>query len=490
MLDIREAIQAEADPDDVEADSPRRLRGRAAPRSTRGRARRSLSCLRRPTAMRRALRADGRRRRGPPSPRRRRASRRRGRRGRARPMARRTLRPTSRQPARSSLVATSSLGRAGRARSLREGHRAILMLADAARVALSSQRAASPDRRRSARQRANRARLPSPPCSPSPAPSPSIGVDGRPVHVEVDIGGGPADVHDRRPARRRGARVARAGARGAGQLAASSSRSSGSPPTSRRRTCARPGRASTWRSPPRCSPPPASCRAACSTIRRWPASSRSTARSGPCPARWRWPRRPASWGMRGVAVAPGDARRGRAGRGTRGGSGRPRQPAARARGGRDRAGAARGAAPLRPSPAGCPTSPISAASPRSAARSRSPRPAATACCSIGPPGAGKTLAAQRLPSILPPLSADGGDRGDPDRGRLRRQNGGPRLAPAVPGAAPHDLAAGLVGGGAPPRPGEVTSRAPRRALPRRARRVPPRRPRGAAPAARGGRRRP
>ena len=75
---------------------------------------------------------------------------------------------------------------------------------------------------------------------------------------------------------------------------------------------------------------------------------------------------------------------------------------------------------------------------------------------IGPPGGGKTLALQRLPSLLPPLSAQRGDRGDPDRGRLRRERRAARLQ--RPFRAPHHTVSGraLVGGGAPPRPGEVT----------------------------------
>ena len=32
---------------------------------------------------------------------------------------------------------------------------------------------------------------------------------------------------------------------------------------------------------------------------------------------------------------------------------------------------------------------------------------------IGPPGTGKTLLARRLPTILPPLTLGGGDRGEP-----------------------------------------------------------------------------
>jgi magnesium chelatase family protein len=75
---------------------------------------------------------------------------------------------------------------------------------------------------------------------------------------------------------------------------------------------------------------------------------------------------------------------------------------------------------------------------------------------IGPPGAGKSLAASRLPSILPPLAA--GEALEVARiasacGRL-----GPAMAAGRPFRAPHHTIspAGLVGGGSPPRPGEVT----------------------------------
>jgi magnesium chelatase family protein len=76
---------------------------------------------------------------------------------------------------------------------------------------------------------------------------------------------------------------------------------------------------------------------------------------------------------------------------------------------------------------------------------------------IGPPGAGKTMLARRLPGILPPLteqevletavvhSVAGLDLGPVLRGRR-------------PFRAPHHTAttAGLVGGGTPPRPGEAS----------------------------------
>jgi magnesium chelatase family protein len=74
---------------------------------------------------------------------------------------------------------------------------------------------------------------------------------------------------------------------------------------------------------------------------------------------------------------------------------------------------------------------------------------------LGPPGAGKTLAARRLPSLLPPLSRSealeviriAGAGGQAEVGPARR-----------PFRAPHHTASprSLIGGGSPPRPGEVT----------------------------------
>ena len=80
------------------------------------------------------------------------------------------------------------------------------------------------------------------------------------------------------------------------------------------------------------------------------------------------------------------------------------------------------------------------------------------CLLMGPPGSGKTMAAQRLPGILPPLtlaesldatkihSVAGETR--PGRGLLRLR----------PFRSPHHSASisGLVGGGAIPRPGEIS----------------------------------
>ncbi|TLM77465.1 MAG: ATP-binding protein [Actinobacteria bacterium] len=76
---------------------------------------------------------------------------------------------------------------------------------------------------------------------------------------------------------------------------------------------------------------------------------------------------------------------------------------------------------------------------------------------IGPPGAGKTMLARRLPGILPPLT---------DAERLETAvvhsvaglDEGPALAGVRPFRGPHHTAsvAGLVGGGSPPRPGEAS----------------------------------
>ncbi|HSK49281.1 MAG TPA: YifB family Mg chelatase-like AAA ATPase [Solirubrobacterales bacterium] len=74
---------------------------------------------------------------------------------------------------------------------------------------------------------------------------------------------------------------------------------------------------------------------------------------------------------------------------------------------------------------------------------------------IGPPGAGKSLAASRLPSILPPLAP-------PEALEVARIASACGRLAALPGGrpfrAPHHTisSAGLIGGGSPPRPGEAT----------------------------------
>jgi magnesium chelatase family protein len=75
---------------------------------------------------------------------------------------------------------------------------------------------------------------------------------------------------------------------------------------------------------------------------------------------------------------------------------------------------------------------------------------------VGPPGAGKSLAASRLPSILPPL----GEAEALEVARIASATGrlGVGLPVGRPFRAPHHTisAAGLIGGGTPPRPGEIT----------------------------------
>lgn len=76
---------------------------------------------------------------------------------------------------------------------------------------------------------------------------------------------------------------------------------------------------------------------------------------------------------------------------------------------------------------------------------------------VGPPGAGKSLAARRLPSLLPPLARS--EAIEVTRiASICGRGPQPGTFAERPFRAPHHTisAAGLVGGGAPPRPGEAT----------------------------------
>jgi magnesium chelatase family protein len=75
---------------------------------------------------------------------------------------------------------------------------------------------------------------------------------------------------------------------------------------------------------------------------------------------------------------------------------------------------------------------------------------------IGPPGAGKTMLARRLPSLLPPPGFD--EAIEITRIQSVVGVGGGRLAGERPFRAPHHTISpsGLVGGGSVPRPGEIT----------------------------------
>ncbi len=76
----------------------------------------------------------------------------------------------------------------------------------------------------------------------------------------------------------------------------------------------------------------------------------------------------------------------------------------------------------------------------------------------GPPGSGKTMLARRLPGLLPPLSFDEALEATRIHGAAGRLDAGAPIVTGRPLRAPHHSAslAGLLGGGSPPRPGEVS----------------------------------
>jgi len=77
---------------------------------------------------------------------------------------------------------------------------------------------------------------------------------------------------------------------------------------------------------------------------------------------------------------------------------------------------------------------------------------------IGPPGSGKTMLAKRLPSILPTMSAAESIETTRIYSALGRLQAGQPLLVQRPFRSPHHTIsdAGLVGGGSPPSPGEVS----------------------------------
>ena len=213
------------------------------------------------------------------------------------------------------------------------------------------------------------------------------------------------------------------------------------------------------------------------------------------PARWRSPRALRRRGVAGAVVPRGQRGRGGAGDGLARLPGRAtcaRRPRSWRRAGEACRRAARaGRRPRllgRRRRAATPTGPTSPASGTSSAPSRSPPPGRTTCCMSGPPGAGKTMLARRLPGIMPPLTLDEAidvTRVLQRRGAAARRArhwccGGRSARRTTPSPAP-----GLVGGGGDAASGRGEPRPSRRALPRRVPRVPPLGARRPAAAARG-----
>ena len=302
----------------------------------------------------------------------------------------------------------------------------------------------------------------------------------------------PAELHAGRPGRHRGQGSARAGARRAAdqrpRLSAQQAHH-GEPGAGRFAEGVGPLRpADRDRHPRRQRPDRRRPRSSASSS---PASSRWPATCGRCAARsrWRWRCAGTARRTRGARwCCPSERPRG----GARRRAGRSTAPPTCSTSSRAAAALAQPDAqpwpPARPdairTPARSADFARSRASPARSARSRSRRPAATASLMVGPPGTGKSMLAQRFAALLPALDDDEALESAAVlslTGTFSMQRWGQRVM-----RAPHHSAssAALVGGGSPPRPGEIIAGAPRRAVPRRAARVPARRARGAARAAR------
>ena len=232
------------------------------------------------------------------------------------------------------------------------------------------------------------------------------------MHGRGAPGQRPAELHAGRPGRHRGQGVARARARRADATAASPSRTtSASPSTWRRPTCPRSRAASTCRSRWASWPPAGSIDAAAAgALTSSPASCRWPASCARCAARWPWRWRCAASTAPRTLVLPTDSAQ-------RSGAGAAASTSARPttccevvqslRRATTAADAAARASRCRGAPAAALPDLRDVKGQAGAKRALEIAAAGGhSLLMVGPPGTGKSMLAQRLPGLLPPMDED------------------------------------------------------------------------------------